>query len=123
MRQRTRTAATALAGAVLCCAIVVAYLALRSAGAYPAPITGYRVSADPRVLIVLVEIHPDHRISAVTADEDGPEVVLHITARPPRLWWSGGDDATQREVRVRLAQPVTGRPVTDGRTGSAVPAG
>ncbi|WP_319460720.1 hypothetical protein [Micromonospora sp. RTP1Z1] len=41
--------------------------------------------------------------------------------RGPRLGWSGGDEAVEWPIRVRLDHPLAGRQVIDGHTDALIP--
>ncbi|MFU8854750.1 hypothetical protein ACNAW0_27835 [Micromonospora sp. SL1-18] len=85
-------------------------------------VQAYDRTDDPRVIMALVETHPDFVLHRVTAQEDAGTVVLYVSMRQPSRWsWSGGDLAETRAVRIRLDQPLAGREVRDGRLGTPVP--
>jgi hypothetical protein len=76
----------------------------------------------PRVIVALVDTHPDFVLHRATAQEDAAAVVLHVAMRPPSRWArSGSDLAAIRSVRIRLDRPLAGREVRDGRLGTRVP--
>ncbi|HEX5995023.1 MAG TPA: hypothetical protein VFY84_07770 [Jiangellales bacterium] len=80
----------------------------------------YDASSDPTVLDARVEVHPDFAIVHTDADYEDDRVILHVVARQPTLWWSGGDYAQARWVRVKLDQPLGNRQVLDAVSRSPV---
>ncbi|MGC1215790.1 MAG: hypothetical protein WA890_31600 [Micromonospora sp.] len=80
----------------------------------------YDRTDDPRVIVAHITTHPEFAVSRVTTDEDDGSVVLHVSVRPPGLWWSGGDVGDERRIRVRLDRPLGERQVVDGYSGMPV---
>ncbi|MEU1965647.1 hypothetical protein ABZ541_13220 [Micromonospora sediminicola] len=97
--------------------------AVRRAQEFEVPVDSYQVGGDPGLLNARVEVHPDFEVVRTNADDRGDRVVLHVVARQPTLWWSGGDHAETRWVRVRLGNPLGDRQVVDSVTGNLVPRG
>jgi hypothetical protein len=119
---RRRGAGWVALGAVLLIgAVPVARDVLRP-GEQQVSVEAYDRTDDPRVIVALIESHPDFVLHRATAQEDAGTVVLHVSMRPPSRWlWSGGDIAETRKIRVRLDHPLAGREVRDGRLGNPVP--
>ncbi|MEU4477830.1 hypothetical protein AB0F68_07160 [Micromonospora sp. NPDC023966] len=114
--------AVAVAVVVLVSAYAVSS-ALRRAQEFEVSVNAYRASTGPRVLDARVEMHPDFEIVRTNADDQGDRVILHVVARQPTLWWSGGDYAEVRWVRVRLDKPLGNRQVLDAVSDRPVPRG
>ena len=124
IRKPKRKALVAVAVAVVL--LVSAYAgvsAMRRSQEFEVPVNSYNASSDPRVLDARVEMHPDFQVVRTNADDQGDRVVLHVVGRQPTLWWSGGDFAEVRWVRVRLDKPLGDRQVLDAVSGNAVPRG
>jgi hypothetical protein len=97
--------------------------AIRRVQEFEVSVNSYNASSDPRALDARVEMHPDFEIVRTKADNQADRVILHVVARQPTLWWSGGDYAEVRWVRVRLDKPLGNRQVLDAVSGSPVPQG
>lgn len=89
---------------------------MRSRAEYEVPVTAYEPTEDPRVLLVHVTVHPEHSIVDTNTDEDDDRVVVRVIARHPIPTWSGEDVGSDREVRVKLDQPLADRDVVDAMT-------
>ncbi|MCW3813912.1 hypothetical protein ONA91_05515 [Micromonospora sp. DR5-3] len=119
--RRPRAGALVLLAVLAIGAVPVAHDLLRPASEGVA-VQAYDRTADPHVIVALVETHPDFVLHRATAREDAGTVVLHVSMRPPsRWWWSGGDLGETRSVRIRLDQPLAGREVRDGLLDAPVP--
>ncbi|WP_444951750.1 hypothetical protein [Micromonospora ureilytica] len=108
---------------------VVAALLIGASGAVAAirrsqeiglSVNSYRLSDGGRRLDARVDVHPDFDIVRAEADETDDRVVLRVSARQPALWWSGGDVAQERTVRITLGRPLDGRTVVDAQTGAVL---
>ncbi|PWU47642.1 hypothetical protein DLJ46_14035 [Micromonospora globispora] len=119
---RRGAAAWLVLGAVLLIgAVPVARDVLRP-GEQQVVVEAYDRTDDPREIVALIESHPDFVLHRATAQEDAGTVVLRVSMRSSsRWWWSGGDIAETRKIRIRLDQPLAGREVRDGRLGTPVP--
>lgn len=84
-------------------------------------VQAYDRTDDPRVIVAVIEAHPDFVLHRATAVEDAGRVVLHVSIRPPSRSWAGGDSSESRRVRFRLDGPLADRQVVDGRLGEPVP--
>ncbi|MGS2619995.1 hypothetical protein ACVCAH_36815 [Micromonospora sp. LZ34] len=121
MTKPKRKALVAVAVAViLLISLFAAVTAMRRAQEFEVSVNSYNASADPRVLDARVDMPPDFEIVRTDADYQGDRVILHVVARQPTLWWSGGDYAEVRWVRVKLDQPLGDRQVLDAVSGSPV---
>ena len=111
----------ALGAVLLIGAVPVARDVLRP-GEQEVSVEAYDRTDDPRVIVALIETHPDFVLHRATAQEDAGTVLVHVSVRPPSHWgWSGGDSAETRKIRIRLDHPLAGREVRDGRLGTPVP--
>ncbi|MET8836183.1 hypothetical protein ABZV78_19985 [Micromonospora sp. NPDC004540] len=118
--KRRAVRALAVAAILLICLPVVLHQ-LHRAQDVGLRVDSYRTTSDPRVLEAHVEVHPDFAIVRTDVDDNGDRVILHVSARQPTLWWSGGDYAEGRWVRVKADQPLGDRQVLDALTGDSVP--
>ncbi|MCM0673166.1 hypothetical protein NCC78_00230 [Micromonospora phytophila] len=111
MTRPKRKALVAVAVAVvLLISVFAAVTAMRRAQEFEVAVNAYNARSDPKVLDARVEMHPEFEIVRTDADYQGDRVILHVVARQPTLWWSGGDYAEVRWVRVRLtSRSATGR--------------
>ncbi|MFF4894365.1 hypothetical protein [Micromonospora chersina] len=106
---------------LLLISVFAAVTVMRRAQEFEVSVNSYKATSDARVLDARVEMHPEFEVVRTGANYQGDGVILHVVARQPTLWWSGGDYAEARWVRVRLDEPLTGRQVLDAVSGSPVP--
>jgi hypothetical protein len=118
-RRRAVRAVAVAAIFLLCLPVMVNQL--RRAQDVELRVDSYRTTGDPRLLDAHVDVHPDFTIVRADADDEGDHLILHVSARQPTLWWSGGDYAEGRWVRVRIHRPLGDRQVLDAFTGDPVP--
>ncbi|MFG2167852.1 hypothetical protein [Micromonospora chersina] len=120
-KPKRRTLIAVGVAVVLLISVFAAVTAMRRAQEFEVSVNSYEATSDARVLDARVEMHPDFEVVRTAANYQGDGVILHVVARQPTLWWSGGDYAEARWVRVRLDEPLAGRQVLDAVSGSAVP--
>jgi hypothetical protein len=120
-RSKGRALVAVVVGAVLLIGGFATVNAMRRAQEFELSIHSYATTTEPRVLSARVEMHPDFAVVRTDADDEGDRVILHLSARQPTLWWSGGDYAEVRWVRVELDQPLDGRQLVDAVSGNPVP--
>ncbi|WP_446215000.1 hypothetical protein [Micromonospora sp. IBHARD004] len=84
-------------------------------------VEAYDRTDDPQVIVAHLHKDPGYVVSRVATTEDAGSVVVDVSVRPSRLFWSGGDEAAEWRIRIRLDRPLADRQVIDGHAGGAIP--